>query len=203
MFVFKTNFISKIFKLNKYPEILIKHGRLIDHVFIFYCQNSPDLKKSGWNDWIPPTKENLDKRIKVYKEEWTKYNIVKDISKLLGISFERNIIDVHIVSGVSRATSHPIILKSGFKPKEFVVTLAHELIHVILTDNKIKKIVFDEKASKTTNNHVIVFAVLKKILDQELWDIEVRATKSPDYLKALELSEKIGVDKVIEMMMGR
>lgn len=197
------SFFSKLFKLNKHPKINIQHGRLIDPVFIFYCQNNPDLKKLGWNDWTPPTEEELKRRIKIYKEEWRKYNIVRDLYKTLGLSFKRNVIDVFIVSGISRASSHPIIIKSGFKPKEFVTTLAHELIHVILTENKIKRVVYNKKESDTVNNHVIVFAVLKKILDQELWGIQVKMTRSRDYLKALQISEEIGVDNVIKKMMGR
>lgn len=197
------NLLKMILGRKKEPQIIIRYGRLIDPVFIFYCQNNPDLEKLGWKEWVPPTREEVNRRIKGYREEWRKYKITKNISSALGIPFGRNIIDVHIVSGASRATSHPIIIKSGFKPKEFVVTLAHELIHVILTDNKIPKIVFDEKESESTNNHVIVFAVLKKILDQELWGVKVEMTKSKDYLKALEISEKIGADRVIKMIMGR
>ena len=195
-----------IFKKKTSTEILIKHGRLIDPVFIFYCQHNPDLKKRGWNDWIPPSKEELDRRIRAYREEWRKYNVVEDISKTLGLSFKRDVIDVFIVSGISRASSHPIIIKSGFKPKEFVVTLAHELIHVILTDNKIKKIVFNEKESETTNNHVIVYAVLKKILDQELWKIaSTPSSKYPseEYEKAKMLAEQIGPNRVVKMMMSQ
>lgn len=197
------HFIRRIFtKLNS-PKILIQYGRLIDPVFIFYCQNNPELKERGWNEWAPPSKEDLDKKIKNYREEWSKHDIVRQLSKTLGLSFKRNIIDVFIVSGISRASSHPIIIKSGFKPKEFVITLAHELIHVILTDNKIQKVIYDKTKSDAVNNHVIVYAVLKKILDKELWDIEVKATTSADYLEALELSEKIGSNKVIEMMMSQ
>ena len=185
------------------PRVIIKYGRLIDPIFTFYCQNNPDLKKRGWNDWTPPSKEELDRRIKAYKEEWGKYNIVKDISDCLGLSFRRDIIDVFIVSGISRASSHPIIIKSGFKPKEFVITLAHELTHVILSNNKIRRIIFDNKESDITNNHVPTFAVLKKILDNELWKIEVRRMGehgTNEYTKALTIMEKIGSDKVIEMI---
>lgn len=197
--------LRRIFRQKREPEIIIQYGRLIDPVFTFYCQNNPDLKKFGWDKWTPPTKEEIDKRIKAYKEEWEKYNIVKEISNCLGLSFKRDVIDVYIVSGVSRSSSHPIIIKSSFTPKEFVVTLTHELIHRILTINKIPKVVFDPDESDTTNNHVIVFAVLKKILNEELWNINIKPSSkhpSKEYARALELAEEIGPDKVIKMMIG-
>ena len=200
------NVLRQIFGLYREPKIIIQYGRLIDPIFIFYCQNSPDLKKKGWNEWVPPPPEEIKKRIGAYKDEWRKYSIVKDISSCLNLSFKRDVIDVYIVSGISRASSNPIIIKSGFTPKEFVAILAHELIHVILTINKIKRRVFDEKESDTTNNHVIVFAVLKKILDNELWNIAVKRTSdhgTDEYNKALALVEKIGPDSVIKMITGQ
>lgn len=186
----------------KIPRVIIKHGRLIDPIFTFYSQNSPDVAQFGWNTWTPPSQEELKKRIKTYREEWRKYKIIEDLQQVLGISFERNIIDVYIVSGISRPTSHPLIIKSGYTPKEFVTTLAHELIHVILSDNKIKKNVYDSEGSETMNSHVIVYAVLKKILNEDLWETERKLIKTEDYRKALEYMEKIGPDQAIKMMTG-
>ncbi|MGB3921963.1 MAG: hypothetical protein WBL19_01605 [Minisyncoccia bacterium] len=200
------SFLKRYFSWRKEPRVNIQYGRLIDPVFIFYCQNNPELKKKGWSEWKPPEKEELEKRINAYKNEWKKYTITKDISNCLNLSFNRDVIDVYIVSGISRASSNPIIIKSGFTPKEFVATLAHELIHVILTNNRIKRIKFDEKESDTTNNHVIVFSVLKKILDTDLWDITTRRTSdhsTNEYSEALTLMEKIGPDNVIKKMTGQ
>lgn len=191
------------FAQKNHPRIRIKYGRLIDPIFTFYSQHSPDVAQFGWNDWTPPAREELDRRIKAYKEEWKKYTIVKDLCKTLDLTFERNIIDVYIVSGISRASSDPIIIKSGFKPKEFVVTLAHELIHVLLTENRVKRVVFDEKESKTVNEHVPTYAVLKKILNDELWAIEAKKSeghRTNEYRLALEIMEKIGAENVIKML---
>ena len=187
----------------KEPEIIIQYGRLIDPFLIFYCQNYPNANKFGWDKWIPPTREQIDEKIALFKEEWRKYNMAKKISACLDMSFNRNVIDVYVVSGITRDCSHPLIMKSGLNPKEFVVALAHELIHRILTINKIPRVVYDEKESDTTNNHVIVYAVLKKILDEELWNIAITSRSkhpSKEYARALELSEQIGPDKVIEKM---
>lgn len=185
------------------PEVRIQYGRLLDPFFLFYCKNNPDLKKLGWNDWTPPSKEELNKRINAYKEEWAKHNVTEEIARVLNLSFVHNALEVFIVSGTPRGMSHPLILKSGYKPKEFVAALAHELIHLILTENKIPRVVYDINASESTNNHVIVYAVLKKVLNAELWDYEVKAAKQGDYRKALDLSEQIGPDEVIKMMVKK
>ncbi|PIR88641.1 MAG: hypothetical protein COU09_01145, partial [Candidatus Harrisonbacteria bacterium CG10_big_fil_rev_8_21_14_0_10_44_23] len=132
---------------HKEPEIIIQYGRLIDPFLIFYCQNYPNANKFGWDKWIPPTREQIDEKIAFFKEEWGKYNMAKKISTCLDMSFNRKVIDVYVVSGITRDCSHPLIMKSGLNPKEFVVSLAHELIHRILTINKIPRVVYDEKES--------------------------------------------------------
>lgn len=189
--------------MEEYPEIIIQYGRLIDSVSIFYTQNHPSTKKYGWHDWTPPSQAELERRIDTYKKEWKKYDLVKDISRVLNLSFKRRVIDVFIVSGTSRATSHPIIIKSGLTPDRFVITLAHELIHRILSINEVPPLVYDESVSSLTNNHVIVYAVLKKILNEKLWNIVIGPQSkypSKEYSLALELSEEIGVGQVIERM---
>ena len=198
--------LRKIFSKYKEPKVIIQYGRLIDPFFIFYCQNYPDANKFGWDKWVPPTREQIDKKIAMYKEEWGKYDMAKKICDCFGMSFGRDVIDVFIVSGIPRECSHPLIIRSGLEPKQFVVGLTHELIHRILTTNKIQRVVFDKKESGVTNNHVVVYAVLKKILDEELWNIAIRPVStypSKEYSRARELSEQIGPDNVIKKMTGQ
>ena len=62
-----------LFKFQKkLPQIIIKYGKLLDPFFIFYCQNSPDAKKEGWDDWIPLPQEKIYENIKSFREEWKK-----------------------------------------------------------------------------------------------------------------------------------
>ncbi len=200
------DFLRKILGSKKEPKILIQYGRLIDPFFIFYCQNYPDAKKFGWDTWTPPTREQIDKKIASFREEWSKYKMLEKISKCLNMSFNRDVIDVYIVSGTPRDCSHPLIIKSGLSPKEFVVSLTHELVHRILTINNVPRFTFDEKESITTNNHVIVYAVLRKVLDEELWQIAVTPKSkhpSKEYTRAKELAEEIGPDNVIKKMTGQ
>jgi len=38
-------------------KIKIQHGKLLEPFFNFYVKNSPDVKGSGWKEWIPLDKE--------------------------------------------------------------------------------------------------------------------------------------------------
>ena len=193
------------------PEIRIKYNRLIDPIFIFYCQNNPELKKSGWNDWVPPQKEGIDRRVENYKTEWVKYEekILKGLIEITGLDFKNQIIDVHIVSGNPRQISNPLIIKSGFLPDEFVDVLTHELLHRLLTINKIKKeIMVSEKYTEetvATQNHIIVHALLKYIyldilkddsrLRKNIEDSKKHSTN--EYARAWDIVEKEGYMKLI------
>lgn len=200
------------------PKIRIKYNRFLDPIFIFYCKNNPELKKQGWNDWIPPEKEKVLERVKKYKEEWSKYEnrIIYEMCNILGLNFERNIIDVHIVSGNSRQFSNPIVIKSGFEPDEFVDVLTHELLHVLFQDNidifptQILDEMFPDE-SKTTKNHIITHAVLKFLYLDILKDrgrlerniFNSKRHSSFDYTRAWEIVEEKGYREIINDLKKR
>ena len=195
------------------PKIIIKYNRFLDPIFIFYCKNNPELKKHGWNDWIPPEKEKILERVKNYKEEWGKQGIqvLQEMCGILNLNFQRNVIDVHIVSGNPRGFSEPIIIKSGFSPEEFVDTLSHELIHVLFQDNieKVPVSILSEmfpQESQLTRNHIITHSVLKYIY-LEVLKGEPRLNKNikkssdasgSDYSHAWEIVEKRGYRELID-----
>lgn len=175
-------------------KINIQHGKLLEPFFNFYVQNSPDVKGSGWKEWVPPDKEKLEKRIQAYKDIWAKYEekVLNGICSALDLSFDRDIIDVFIVAGVNRDMSNPLIISSHKGPKNFIVTITHELIHRIFRgeDFKFSKILLNKTDNKNINNHILVFAVLRKIFEDEPDMLKIVAQdKSEDYIKAYELSE--------------
>ncbi|MBI2099996.1 MAG: hypothetical protein HYT48_01500 [Candidatus Vogelbacteria bacterium] len=196
------------------PKIVIEYNRFLDPIFTFYCQNAPEWKARGWNDWKPPTLEVIKERIKCYKEEWKKNEdkIIMSMCEVLGLFFHRNVIDVHIVSGNPRQFSWPIVIKSGFSPAEFVDTLAHELIHVLMTDNhdKIKwpREILEHftHETKLTTNHIVVHATLKYIFldvlnDEAKLKANLERSKkhsAPDYARAWEIVEEVGYKEVLE-----
>lgn len=179
-------------------KIIIQHNKLLEPFLNFYVQNSPDVKGSGWKEWVPPDKEKLDKRIQAYKDIWAKYEekILNGICSALELSFDRNIIDVFIVAGINRSMSNPLIIKSGYAPKNFIVSLAHELIHRLLASNKNSfninnNFLLAKGDNDIVNSHILVYAVLRKIFEDEPEMLEIIADIKYDenYKKAYMLSE--------------
>lgn len=175
-------------------KVSIQHGKLLEPFFNFYVKNSPDVKGSGWKEWTPPNKETLEKRIQAYNDIWIKYEekVLNGICSALDLSF-RGDIDVYIVAGINRDMSNPLIISSHKDPKSFIVALVHELVHRIFKgeDLKFSKILLNKTDNKIVNNHVLVYAVLRKIFDSEPEMLKIVGDIKYDenYKKAYELSE--------------
>lgn len=93
--------------------------------------------------------------------------ILPAITDCAGLDFKVNLLKVYIVSGNPRSLSDPIIIKSGYKPEEFVENLTHELIHQIFDLNQTTMEIYEEEYTKDepmgVKQHVIVHAILKYI----------------------------------------
>lgn len=205
-------FLEKIFRYK--PKIWIRYNSLIDPIFTFYTKNAPETKYRGWHEWNPLPKEEIIRRVRAYKAEWKKYEdkILWAISKSLGLPWRRSYIEVHIVSGLSRAISHPLIIKGGYTPDEFVDILTHELIHEILYYNEILEEEIPEFAERyeketiLTKRHITLSAVLKYIyldvlkqpdrLERNLENAAKHA--SGDYSRAWEIVDKEGYKTTIK-----
>jgi len=175
-------------------KINIQHGKLLEPFFNFYVQNSSDVKGLGWNGWTPPDKEKVKKRIEAYKNVWVKYEekILNGICSALDLSFKEDI-DVYIIAGINRSMSNPMIISSHHLPNKFITILAHELVHRIFKneDFKFSKILLNKTENKNINNHILVYAVLRKIFEDEpeILKIVEDIKHNDEYKKALELSE--------------
>jgi|SRR3989344_150047 len=181
----------------KIPKIIIQHGKLLEPFFNFYVQNSPDVKGTGWKEWMPPDKEKIEKRIQGYKDVWAKYDkkVLDGICTTLNLSFDREVIDVFIVAGINRSMSNPLIIKSGYSPENFIINITHELTHRLLASNKDplkinNSFLFVKGENDTINSHILIFAVLRKIFEDEPELLKIVAPdRNEDYIKAYELSE--------------
>ena len=199
-----------MFTFNKIPRLNIQYSKLLDPIFIFYCKNNPDLKEFGWNDWTPPTQEVISERVKKYKEVWNKYEklVLTSICKKTSLKFNREVIDVYIVSGNSRQLSFPIVIKSGFSQEEFLEVLSHELIHRLFNINSkiVYKDIFKEmfpNESQTTQEHVITFALLKYLYNEVLKNDaylskSIQNTKNTEYKRAWNIVETEGYKKLLK-----
>jgi hypothetical protein len=188
------------------PEILIEYNRFLDPVFIAYIKS-----QSRFKDWEVPSIEEVLARIQNYKNEWDKEGnlILESLCQVTNLNFNRNAIDVYIVSGNPRTFSNPIVIKSGFDPSEFVDTLTHELIHRLFTLSKVKKDkMFSSKYENETDivkNHILLHAILKYIyldilkdtgrLDKNIGRSKRHSTN--EYSRAWEIVEIEGYKELI------
>lgn len=194
-------------KAVKIPKIIIEYNRFLDPIFISYVQSNPE-----WKSYPVPQKEEVLGRVENYKKEWVKHEqeILRGLCNITDLEFNRDVIDIYIVSVNPRQFSNPVIIKSGFPPDEFVDTLTHELIHRLLVLNKIKKeIMVNDKylsESDTVKNHVIVHALLKYIYldilkDKKRLEKNILRSKNHgtnEYARAWEIVKQEGYKNLIE-----
>lgn len=192
--------------MNNLPEIVIAYNRFLDPIFTAYIQSHAD-----WKTWTPPTKEEIDSRIKNYREEWKKYEqqILEGVCNAFGLCFKQNIIYIHIVGGNPRPFSNPIVLKSGYSPEEFVAILMHELIHNLLRESGIDASIYEKlypNETRTAGVHAVVHAVMKYVYVEILRDeesfknyiIQSRKAKDNGYARSWDIVESQGYQEIIK-----
>src|SRR3989344_9341864 len=174
-------------------KINIKHAKCLEPFLNFYVKNSPDVKGKGWKEWEVPTLEKIEERIEKYKEAWVKYEdkVLRGISDALNLEWKKDI-DVYVVAGLDRSFSNPIVIGSQHLPVKFILELTEELTHRIFEgeDFKFSKILLNKTDNKVTNNHILIYAVIRKIFENEPEILKLLAyIKNEDYKKAYDLSE--------------
>lgn len=87
-------------------------------------------KQREWSD------DDYEKWASAYRGEWAKYekDILQGIQKTFGLEFYLPVIDAALAPWFV-AQSDPLIMNFRNEPDQFVDSLAHELLHVLLTDN--------------------------------------------------------------------
>lgn len=83
-----------------------------------------------------PSFEESERLTEAYRQEWSKYEkkLLSAMGDALDLSFYKPVIDVSIAPYFI-PQSDPLILSFYHKPDRFVDVLAHELLHILLTDN--------------------------------------------------------------------
>lgn len=110
------------------PEIRINFSELL------YGFASGDFAKSMGESL--PSYEDCYEWTDEYRQEWAKHEkkILIGLMDALGVEFYKPVIDVS-VAPFFIPQSDPVIMNFLNKPDQFVDVLAHELAHVLLTDN--------------------------------------------------------------------
>lgn len=121
-----------------------------------------------------------------------------------------------IASGLAYSMSNPMILQI-FRPDhtpltkdEFIDLVIHEIIHRFVGDFQMHPQVkpywnfvwkFYKQEPKKTQNHILVYAVLTKILNEfnksSLKVVTKDVKKWPDYKRAFEIVQERGADQLI------
>lgn len=155
------------------PKIRIIYGKFLDPIFKGWFSSQPNFK-----DRIIPEKEYVDNQILMYKEQWNLYGdkILKSLCEITGLNFERNIIDVFVVSDVYRPFSRPLVITSKYKKDAFINFMIHELVHCLFSDNELSGKGDYPHPKKEVSKHVVVHALMEYIL--------VNVLNLPEYLLA-------------------
>jgi len=102
--------------------------------------------------------------------------------------------------------SAPLIIRSRYNEEEFLDVMYHELIHVLYSDNKVARDERFKEESITTQNHIFLFALLKKFYIEILNDeISLKRVydkssdeKNKEYRRAWDIVDEIGVGELIK-----
>lgn len=187
-----------------HPEIRIHHSKSLH-----YSISKP---MSGHLGFELPSEESVEGQVEQYQEAWTEceQTVLNSMQECFKVSFYKNIIDVHIAPYV-RPISSPLIIHTKGQPDEFVNTLTHELLHVLLTDNNSNVSLLNNPAFQKFNQeervvrtHVPVFAGLKHIYLDTLKaperlerDMQLHKKLSPGYTRAWEIVDNTDYEQVI------
>ena len=120
--------------MSKLPEVRIKYGWHLEEFIEIYNKHS-DIDKDKWKRLtMDQTLERVEIFTKLWKQDSTK--ILEEILKVTDLEFKKSILDIYIVSGIKGGISTPTVISANIQNNRFVTVAIHELIHIILTDNK-------------------------------------------------------------------
>lgn len=151
--------------------------------------------------------DGLDKIVKIYQRAWKKQEkpILKALQDVTRLAFAQNFIDVYIDNPTRHsAISNPMIIGGGLSPIDFVLTLTHELIHRLTSDNtsqvnwhwEIQKLYPNEEV--LVANHIMVHAILEAIFSKQIISRDIKhCAKFPAYKRAWEIVKEIGYKDII------
>lgn len=173
--------------------------------------------------WTVPTGDQCEEWTESYRNSWSKVEskYLNALKKVTGLEFYKSVIDITTAASM-RPKSDPLIIGFNDTPDTVIDTIAHELTHTLLCDNKHLSIygknrnfklgtewrkLFGFKDDFVALVHVPVFAVLTKVYE-ELGDLGfvqrdkklMKQRGADSYLKAWDYVEEVGAEKIIEQL---
>ncbi|MEA2006704.1 MAG: hypothetical protein U9O20_00885 [Patescibacteria group bacterium] len=179
------------------PEIVFRYSRPYDLHWDEWKKQQPNISQRELLE-----RDAVLEVVNEVEDNWriTEVDVFNEISKILELDWQEEIIPCYIVSN-ARALSDPLTIGiNERKPERLIETLLHELTHRIFIQegNREKTRKSWEQIenkypdqNKITHIHIICFSLLKnlylKFLDQERLMEEIkRCEKNDEYRKAWE-----------------
>lgn len=162
------------------------------------------------------SQEVINKRLDEYEKAWRPYEarIIESMCKVLNMEFKQNVIDIYAAPFYS-SFSFPMIIATKYEPDRAIEIITHELIHVLLYDNKSSDLDLAKREDKWRELfegiddgvaliHVPVHAVLQTIFDDVLHEPnrtkrdKVMCSNHLAYKTAWDYVDKLGYKEVID-----
>lgn len=162
-----------------------------------------------------PEAENTLLLIEEFRSHWDRLEsqILNALQQILGVNFVNPILDAFIVGEAPNSISTPIVIHTKMDKDRFIYVLAHELIHVLLSDNA-EGVDFPEKLKNLypnetwkTRNHIAVHAVLEKVFTELIPKPEYLikdkefCKNKPAYAKAWAVVSQEGYGNIINKLL--
>ena len=190
------------------PEIRFRPSRLIydsisKPLVQLWNQDNDDQVKLPGADFIKS-------RVQSYEQAWwpIEEKILTGMCEVFDLSFYLPVIDISLAPRIP-TFSTPFLMNLKYEPDEAVDIITHELLHILLSDNKegvdLGAYLEQHYAQEPlrARNHVLVHAGLKHIyLDVLAEPVRLerdisRCAQRPDYKRAWDIVEATGYKELI------
>lgn len=196
----------------KIPEVRIKYAWLL-------ANTASVVMNEKWGDGTPLRSfKEYEKIATKYEKWWRPYNdqILNGICKVLDLRFRQNIVDVNVAPWFS-PISDPMTIGPAFKEQDDLVnTLAHEMLHRLITDNTTYPYDYDflseweglfgKDHSRNTLIHIPVHATMEALYRDilhrpELIELDKKqVAEYKAYADAWKYVEKVGYKTIIKQL---
>ena len=208
--------------MKSHPKVNILYSGHLDEIFTNYL-TSDSFKESTFFTQHKKakvlTQEEIIEKHKFFHKEWQDREaaIFEIMQSASGLQFTRNTIDVYLVRVAVRTFANPIVITASISTEAFFSLLIHELLHRLLKEglgNNLKKLysVIESlypNESASTIIHIPIYALQFIILESVFSDAKERIIleknqaenfKNSDYKNAIEIVERIGPEKILEVL---
>ena len=164
-----------------------------------------------------PRDSVYEAKITQLQSEWDESSskIFEKLREITKLEWRDKDIRCYVVSGTQASFSHPLTLKLYDEPFKMFDTFVHELMHRLLHNPKHpasfrearKRLLAQyEDEPIVTKNHIILHALhaqlALELFGEERMEIIIGSARSLDYIRAWQIVEKHGREKILEEMFG-